>query len=300
MDRDTQDNFLWLTSNSAVEHLQIAIRLFEKNLNPLKTAKLLRKTITPQQAALVMEQAQLRIRGRRKFEQAESMFFTGKSLEQSTSTLIATYKARRFSDFPRVADICCGIGGDLISLAQRKGTNVETVGVERDPVPARFAATNLKALGLKDARVENTSFEEFDLKSFDAIHFDPDRRSKGRTTTGDFFEPSLQTIFGQMSLDRQLVGIKVAPATDIESLDFPVEREWIGTWRECKQQVLWAGPGIDADIKVATVVAKDGARCHFRHSPDATLPHGIKIAESIGDYIYEPHPSVLALSLIHI
>ena len=296
-DIDTQNDFRWLTSVAAVEHLQTATRLFEKNLNPLKTAKLLRKTITPQQAALIMEQAQLRIRGRRKFDQADSMFFTGKSLEQSTSSLLATYKARRFVDCWRVADLCCGIGGDLISLAQRKGPNAETVGVERDPVPAGFAAANLRAFKLQDARVANGSFEDFNLESFDAVHIDPDRRAKGRTTTGDFFEPSLSNIFDRVSLDRQLVAIKVAPATNVESLGFPVEREWIGSWRECKQQVLWAGPGIDSNMKVATVIAKDGARCHFKYSADATLPARAKMAESIGPYLYEPHASVLAARL---
>ncbi|QEG23448.1 class I SAM-dependent methyltransferase [Mariniblastus fucicola] len=296
MDPDAYNDFVWLTSESATEYLETALRLFEKNLNPLKIAKLLRKSISPQRAALAMEQAQLRIRGRRKFESADEMFFTGRSLEQSTSSLLATYKAKRFRDSSRVADICCGIGGDLISLAKRTDSpDFETVGVEQDPVPAQFARANLKACDAKFAKVETVSFEDFDLEPFDAVHVDPDRRVKGRTTTADFFEPSLQSVFDRVSLDRQRVAIKVAPATEIEDFDFPVEREWIGEWRECKQQVLWAGPGIEEDAKVATVVARDGARCHFRSvgAAQKTLPP-TRYAETIGPYIYEPHASVLA------
>ena len=162
MDLDTYDNFSWLTSASAEEHLRIAVKLFERNLNPLKTAKLLRKTITPPRAALVMEQAQLRIRARRKFDNADAMFFTGRSLEQSTSALIATYKAKRFAQATRVADICCGIGGDLISLAKRQRrqehqdheVGFETVGVDSDPVASCFAAANVDALGMVNTRVE--------------------------------------------------------------------------------------------------------------------------------------------------
>jgi len=298
MELDEHNDFAWLTSEEATEHLRIAMKLFKKNLNPLKTAKLLRKSITPQQAAMIMEQAQLRIRARRKFADADTMFFTGRSLEQSTSSLIATYKAKRFADANKVADICCGIGGDLISLAQRSdGSDFETVGVERDPVPACFAAANLTATGCEHARVETTSFEEFDLASFDAVHLDPDRRAKGRTTTADFFEPTLQAIFERLNLDRQMVGIKVAPATEFETQDFPVEREWIGGWRECKQQVLWAGPGVTEGSRVATIVAKDGKHCHFRLPDSAEQPKKPKMAEVIGPYIYEPHASVLAAGL---
>ena len=298
MNLDEQNDFVWLTSETAAEHLLIAERLFEENLNPLKTAKLLRKSITPAQAAMVMEQAQLRIRARRKFEHADKMFFTGRSLEQSTSSLIATQKTKRFANFARVADICCGIGGDLVSLAQRgEIPDMETVGVEKDPVPACFAASNLKATGCDHARVENVSFEDFDLSPFDAVHFDPDRRVKGRTTTGDFFEPSLADIFDRLSLDRQLVAIKVAPATEIDSLKFPVEREWIGGWRECKQQVLWAGRDITENSSTATIVAKDGTCSHFRLSASDGTPTRPTKAETIGPYIYEPHASVLAAGL---
>lgn len=298
MELNEHNEFAWLTSQEAAEHLKIATRLFEKKLNPLKTAKLLRKTIPPAQAAMVMEQAQLRIRARRKFEHADAMFFTGRSLEQSTSSLIATYKAKRFAKAQSVADVCCGIGGDLISLALRNDAeDFETVGVERDPVPACFAAANLLATDCKNARIEEASFEDFDMTSFDAVHFDPDRRVKGRTTTGGFFEPSLQSIFDRLSLDRQMVAIKVAPATEIESPGFPVQREWIGGWRECKQQVLWAGPDVTESSRVATIVAKDGAYCHFRFSDSEPMPEKCKMAETIGPYIYEPHASVLAAGL---
>jgi len=300
MDPDTHNDFEWLTSEAAEEHLQVAIRLFLKNLNPLKTAKLLRKSISPQKAAVVMEQAQLRIRGRRKFENADAMFFTGKSLEQSTSSLIADYKAKRFAEDQRVADICCGIGGDLISLAQRGGSKpeFETVGVEQDKVAASLAVANLKVLKLSQARVECTSFEDFDIKPFDAIHLDPDRRTKGgRTTTGNFFAPSLKSIFERIDAKRQRIGIKVAPATDFEDPGFPVEREWIGGWRECKQQVLWMGSGVSEGSRTATIIAKDGATAHFRFSDHVEKPDPPKMAKAIGPYIYEPHASILASGL---
>ena len=299
MNGDANDNFLWLTSESAEEHLRVATKLFEKNLNPLKTAKLLRKTISPQLAALVMEQAQLRIRARRKFDNADSMFFTGRSLEQSTSQLIATYKSKRFAQCNRVADICCGIGGDLISLARRDADNnsIETVGFDSDPVTSNFAAANIRALSIENTTVKCTPFEDVDLQEFDGIHIDPDRRTKGRTVNGSFFSPSVKSVFEKISPDRQLIGVKVAPATENLELGIPVEQEWIGGWRECKQQVLWAGPEIEEGSKVATVVAKDGMHCQFRVADSEEQPGPPTMAEEIGPFVYEPHASILAAGL---
>jgi hypothetical protein len=298
MDSDTHSDFQWLTSTAAEEHLQVAIRLFRKNLNPLKTAKLLRKSISPSRAAVVMEQAQLRLRGRRKFEHADSMFFTGKGLEQSSSTLIADYKVKRFAEDRRVVDICCGIGGDLISLARRsENETFETVGVEKDEVAAGLAAANLRALKLPHASVQCSTFESFDIAPFDAIHLDPDRRTKGRTTKGNFFEPSLDSILERIEPGRQRVAIKVAPATKFEVGDIPVEREWIGGWRECKQQVLWMGPAVTEGSRTATIIAKDGQSCHFRFLDSEEKPGPPKMAKQIGPYIYEPHASLLAAGL---
>ena len=131
----------------------------------------------------------------------------------------------------------------------------------------------------------------------DRVHIDPDRRTKGRTTKGNFFEPSLGEIFEKIDPKRQRIAIKVAPATQLESPGFPVEREWVGSWRECKQQVLWAGPDVESNSRIATVVDKDGKRCHFRFSNQSDNPERPKMAKEIGPFIYEPHASILAAGL---
>jgi SAM-dependent methyltransferase len=295
MDLEAYDNFSWLTTNSAVPHLNTALELFEKNINPLKTAKLLRKTLPPDRAALVMEQAQLRLRARKKFEQADRMFFTGRSLEQSTSEKVANYKAEKFADCESVADICCGIGGDLVALA-RRSSEAKTVGVDIDRVACCFAAANLATHGIENVRIDCQSFESFDLSRFSGLHIDPDRRTKGRTVKGKFFEPKLSEIYDRVGTN-QLLGIKVAPATEIEILNRPTTREWIGTWRECKEQVLWSGRDIDSSQKIATVVMKGGKRFHFCPPNDAEQSHDAVVAQAIGSYIYEPHATVLAAKL---
>ncbi|MEM1305751.1 MAG: SAM-dependent methyltransferase, partial [Planctomycetota bacterium] len=75
----------------------------------------LRKVFTAKQTHLLLEQAELRRRGEQKFTLAERMFFTRVGLQQATDQWVAGYKAKRFVG--AAADLCCGIGGDLISLA---------------------------------------------------------------------------------------------------------------------------------------------------------------------------------------
>ncbi len=70
-------------------------------------------------AAALTQQA-LRVAGRAKFSQADRMLFARAGLEQASSELTARHAAARFraADGVRVAaDLCCGIGGNLVALA---------------------------------------------------------------------------------------------------------------------------------------------------------------------------------------
>lgn len=301
---ESKREFEWLGSSAAESPLQKTQTLFLEDINPLKIARMLRKSLTPQRAAMVMEQAQLRIRGRRKFADADRMFFTGRSLEQSTGTLLADYKAVRFAGLKSVVDICCGIGGDLLALAARSSLDTEaeaeheTVGIDRDPVATQFARLNARAIGLDHVETQCVDFESCDVARFDGVHLDPDRRVKSRTVVGNYFQPSLDSIFQKVDPSRQLVAIKVAPATTVSDFDFPVQREWIGDRRECKQQVLWCGPRVESSEFRATVIDRDKSVHQFsstqtEHSP---LPG---IAAEIGPYLYEPHACVLAAGLLN-
>src|SRR5262245_34407500 len=94
---------------------------------PIHTAvSRLRVRFTSTQTHLLMEQVELRRKASAKFSQAHRMFFTRVGLEQATDEWVAAYKASRFaglgdqdrgySGSPAVADVCCGIGGDLLAL----------------------------------------------------------------------------------------------------------------------------------------------------------------------------------------
>ena len=264
----------WLASPQAAGFLASALEQIENKVNVVRIAKSLRKEMTPARCALVLELAQLRIRARKKFTLAEQMFFTKRGLQQASGYEIADYKARRFVECTRVADICCSIGGDLLALAKV----AETVGVDNDPVTTLYAQRNAEVHDLQNASTAECDFEDFDLAGFGGIHIDPDRRAKGstagRTTHGDFFSPSLPSIFERLP-ESKFAAIKVAPATlALDCLPEQFELEWIGDRRECKQQMIWTGAAVRSPGAMTATRVEDGeAFCFQTDAQSLSLIH---------------------------
>lgn len=111
--------------------------------------------------AAALTQVALRRRARTKFgADADRMFFTRDGLEQATTAGVAAYRAGRIAAVlgagggspdqaaaARVADLCCGIGGDLLALAR---AGLAVTGFDRDPLTAEIARANLATLATLD------------------------------------------------------------------------------------------------------------------------------------------------------
>ncbi len=93
--------------------------------------------------AAALTQQSLRMAAREKFGRAEQMLFTRAGLEQASSDLTAAHSARRFAGRSVVADLCCGIGGNLAALA---GSAEHVVAFDADLTALRFARRNAAAL----------------------------------------------------------------------------------------------------------------------------------------------------------
>lgn len=293
MNPATRDDYFWLTTPEAESLLQSCTDSIVAKENIVRIAKSLRKKITPTRSALILELAQIRLKAKVKFSLASRMYFTRRGYEQATGELMARYKARRYSYFDRVADVCCGIGGDLQQLATRSSDG-ETVGIDQDSLMCLFASRNVSITNAADrTTLVESEFEDFDIRSFDALHFDPDRRVRGRTIHTGNFQPSLDEI---LRIERpKNIGVKLAPASPRPAgLPENIEFEWIGTRRECKQQLLWTGALAEqADCLTATTIEKDGSFEQISIREDE-IDQTIMVASEIGPYLFEPHPAVLA------
>ncbi len=301
------EDIRWLVSDDAVPWLaRVALDLAGTVPTPAFVAKL-RKELSAERVHLVIEQVELRQRARDKFSHADRMFFTRKGLEQATDEQIAAVKAAHFPAGQLLADLCCGIGGDLVALARRAGfqPDMETrrvsegaelaIGIDLDPAIPLLAAANLSANQCDRAEVHSADAASFPVSEVAAWHIDPDRRASGsRTTKVEHYQPPLE------SLDRLLASnpnaaIKLAPAADVPTHWRDVtERCWLGSRGECRQQVAWFGslaqhPGQHS----ATVVDAASGPQTLVGQPDEPIP----VAESLGRYLYEPHAAILAAKL---
>ncbi len=284
------DDWRWLTNEAQRDWLaEVATWPGET----LAISKRLRKLgLSRERVRLVLDQLTLRRSARRKFRYAERMFFARQLLEQATDERLATYKATRFPDDCPVIDICCGLGGDLMALANRP----RVTGVDLDPRACLMAESNCHANGVT-ADFWVGPAEQATMTADSWVHLDPDRRASGkRTTAADFFSPNA-TWISHLLKTQQNVAIKLAPATTLPSAWPDCERQWLGDRRECKQQVAWFGetspvPG----SRSAAAIDQDGSVLFEWQEPASFRSAMIQaeVAGQLGPFLYEPHPTLIA------
>ncbi|MEZ4680439.1 MAG: class I SAM-dependent methyltransferase [Caldilineaceae bacterium] len=109
----------------------------------------LRREFSPAEAGALLTQARLRQKAVGKFPNAEQLFFTPDALEQATAWPVAQHRAAWFAErVPAgpILDLGCGIGGDLLALAEQR----PVIGIDLDPVRLQFAAANAEIMGVAD------------------------------------------------------------------------------------------------------------------------------------------------------
>ncbi|QDU74914.1 hypothetical protein Pan97_19340 [Bremerella volcania] len=259
--------------------------------NSIGTLTRLRQELRSEQAAALLSQVELRKRAARKFDHADRMFFTDIGLQQSTDQEIAAYKAKRFPADQPLADLCCGIGGDLIALSQRGPTTA----VDASADHLCFAQANVSAHGAKLANIRCGLAEEVPLEPFAAWHIDPDRRHDDRRTIRlDSFSPSLDQLEAMLRRNRN-AALKLAPASRLpKAWEEQGQCEWISNHRECKQLVLWLGelaqqPGTRRAARIDHAGNAEFFEGFARSSVSSTI---------VGEYLFDPDPALVASGLV--
>lgn len=253
------------------------------------------------QQALLEEQLRFRQRSRDRFPDSDNWLWTDRSLQQASDWSSATYKASLIAADVPVVDACCGAGSDLVAM----GREHCVVGIDRDPRLARLAQANLLAHGVQgDICIAEIPNSLGDMSRF-ALHIDPDRRSgeqrSTRTTHGEAFSPSLSECMAMAQSARAAI-IKLAPATEIDSTSdvsgpwSQWRRCWLGTGRECPQQLLVRGEtnlSIPKD-EVAAVLCRRDIASEVYCGPQLAID---RIVAEPENYVYEPHPALYAAGL---
>ena len=235
-------------------------------------------------AALLL--ADLRRRAAAKFARANELFFDRPGLEMASGEAVAAHRAHRFAAYDCVLDLCCGIGGDLMSLAHRS----RVVGVDLDLDRLRLARRNAQVLGLRGVNLVQADALAVRPRA-DAVFVDPARRTDaGRSRHGRAYSPALETL---LDLRRQVpaLGIKISPAIDEHELPVDGEVEFVSYNGQCREGGLYFGELATA-ARRATVL--DGTQAH-------TLVQSAGPAVAVappGAVIYDPDPAVVRAHLI--
>ena len=225
----------------------------------------------------------LRIRARSKFSNADAMFFDREGLEQASGDVIAEHRAKRYKSFDRVADLCCGIGGDSSALAGK--TNLTSVDIR--PERVEMARANVSACGAR------AQFVCADVRHWcpraDAVFIDPSRRDEGRRVTRlSQYAPSVHDL--SWLGPAQAVGIKVAPGIRHEELPEGCEVEFISVAGECREAVLWFGD-LRSHARVRATLLPEG---------DSLIGKSVEAVPCgpVSDYMYEPDRAVIRAHLV--
>ena len=147
----------------------------------LALAVRLRREYPADLVATATAQHELRLAARAKFSRAADMLFTRSGYEQSSAEPIARYRAARFGDARQVADLCCGIGGDLLALApgRRRSRLTWTRSTQGWP------CTTPRVRGSGNVRAVVDDVRDLRLVGLDAVFIDPARRSGPGTASAD-------------------------------------------------------------------------------------------------------------------
>jgi len=292
-------------------------RLANENVTPDRALALsasLRAEYPADLVAAALTQQALRAAAREKFGRAGQMLFTRAGLEQASSELTARHAAARFAGARLIADLCCGIGGNLIALAAGDGVPAASagdteaggagsgqrlvLGVDADLVSAEFARHNLgvSAPGAR-AAVVCADVTRLPLGGLDAAFIDPARREGQRRLGPGRYRPALHWCLG-LAATIPLVGIKAAPGIRRELVPAGWEAEFVAVGRDLKEALLWS-PGLAAAGVASRATILPGG--HTLTSASAAGEAGERPPRRLappGAYLLDPSPAVTRAGLV--
>ena len=252
------------SGRAAVEHA------FALDLEPIPAAEAMRPF--GEAGRLALEQVRLRQRALAKHPDGDRLWWTAEALEQSTPRAVAVHHARRFAEAPRVLDLGCSVGGDLLVLPRG-------VGVELDLARCLLARANT---GAPVACADVTRLEPRGW-----VFADPARRSAGRRGFDPrTWSPALDQV---LAWDVEALGVKVAPGIDYSLLPADVEVELVSLDGDVKEAMLWRGATRRGASRSATLL------------PSGAVLTASDAAASVRDpgrFLLEPDGAVIRAHLV--
>lgn len=220
------------------------------------------------------------------------------SLEQSSSSLTASYKASLLSG-KRAIDLTGGFGVDSFFLADSFN---ELIYVERDEDLCRLATHNFPALGRTNIKVVQGVAEELidELPEADLYFIDPHRRDqKGRkmVSIADC-EPDVSSLTERIFRKTSRLMIKLSPMLDItqavRELPQTSEIHVIAVDNECKELLFILEREASKPAVIKTLNFKNDGTCQHYSVPFTALHSAApSYSSEVETFLYEPNSAVM-------
>jgi hypothetical protein len=237
--------------------------------NPLKLSEKLSKEFAQEERRALMHYAKILPKIREKFCLPADIYLVCDrlSFEQATAKSISQYKAALWPSGAKIADLCCGMGGDSFWLAQGASASGADIAAER----VLMFNENMERLGNSHRAVLQNAL---DAAGGDFFCIDPARR-------GDL-TPSFENI---LELSKKFSGgmIKLPPAFPENCLPKETDVMYLGDENDCRECLLLTG--VFGKGMVRAVAAFEEWRCE-----KSELQSIILNVKKPGRFILEPYP----------
>lgn len=226
------------------------------------------------------------------------------SMEQCSSEVTARYKASLVSG-DTLTDLTAGWGVDCSFLAR----NFRCADyVERQETLCRIAAHNFPLLGLPHVRIHCADAVEYlqSMEPVDCLFLDPARRDShgGKTVAIAECEPDVCRLEPLLVEKGKTVMIKLSPMLDMASalrdLQYVRRIHVVSVNNECKELIILLRKAPDEEETAAgeviiscEQVVNNSVRQHFQFTFSEEKSAGCPLAESVGNYLYEPGAALL-------
>lgn len=226
------------------------------------------------------------------------------SMEQCSSEVTARYKASLVSG-DTLTDLTAGWGVDCSFLAR----NFRCADyVERQETLCRIAAHNFPLLGLPHVRIHCADAVEYlqSMEPVDCLFLDPARRDShgGKTVAIAGCEPDVCRLEPLLVEKGKTVMIKLSPMLDMASalrnLQYVRRIHVVSVNNECKELIILLRKATDEEETAAgeviiscEQVVNNSVHQHFQFTFSEEKSAGCPLAESVGNYLYEPGAALL-------
>jgi len=174
-------------------------------------------------------------------------------VEQATGSDVAQHKAQRFAGLGprRLVDLCCGVGGDAMALAEV----ADVLLVDRDPNRTWCARYNVQLATERTRPAAAADVAGLHLRH-EVFHLDPSRRNeRGRRHRWADYQPGPDFI-AELLAANPTGATKLGPGVDVDALPAG-EVEFISNAGSLVQAVLWTGD-LRRDVSRSATLLRDG------------------------------------------